>query len=482
MMTLRHISAMLLCATAPTALLAEPVELRSVDGFNCTMVSVEKVNVPAQEVACYGAGCATAIADNDFGLTAAAFQNVVSQTEVAVAGGSDNITISFLTPAFDKVCRIAVGAYVTTGQTDANLIIGSEGEITLDDPATGEEANLRIADFGEPSNAIVTVASPQGDTPQAFASAAEWAQATALPDQMLATRAFAVIAATNIGIDSISMAELAGISAGEITNWSDLGGPDLRILPLQLPTTSSLRNEFIKLVMEPANKSIAGNVLTVADGPGIADSVNQFFGAVSVVEIADTSDNNMLPVSGTCGVPVVLDGFNVISGDYPLVRPLMVSYDSVPETQLTADIFHYATGAVTQGLIAAEGAAVTQSQAAQVRRMEQLLGSSFDGPARLAAAQMFQRLSDAQRLSPAMFKTLAEALAGSDMSGREIMFVGFGTYTNGAQAAFMQFAPDTVATNNLTLSSYGFGGISQATRYEGQVAASGHKRVEIWVK
>jgi hypothetical protein len=529
MITLRKLSATLICAVAPVALFAQDVELRSIDGFisvegeivgfNGSIVSVETsvgpVGVPAAEVICYGAGCVEVIANNDFGLTRAAFQDVVAQTKVAVAGGADDITLSFFTPAFEKFYRIVAGAYVTTGQATANLTIGSAGQITLDDPDTGTQANLRIANFGAPSNAVVTVAALQGEAPQAHAAAADWSLAPALEDQLLATRAFAVIAAPNIEIEAISMSELAAIYAGDITNWADLGGPDLTILPLQLPTTSSLRNEFINLVMDPVDKSIAGNVLTMADGHGISVSVNQFPGAVSVVEVSDASDNNVLAVSGTCGAPVVLNGFNVISGDYPLIRPLMVSFDTVPETQLTADVFDFAAAAVTQGLLAPEGfdsfAAVAQTEDAKNIRINQLLGSSFDDLERLAAAQMFQRLFEAQRLSPtmfggatsgpeagwnrAMFITLAEALSASDMTGREVMFIGFGEDLNGAnaalagsaaaasdmQAAFEQFAPNVVTDNDLTLSSQGFGAISPATCYEGQVAASGHSRVEIWV-
>ncbi|SFR31589.1 ABC-type phosphate transport system, substrate-binding protein [Yoonia tamlensis] len=530
MMTLKSISATLLCMAAPAALFAEPVELRSIDGFisvdgeivgyNGTMVSVEtsvgRVSVPASEVVCYGTGCDEAIASNDFGLTRAAFRDVVTQSEVAVVGGSDDVIVSFLTPMFDKVYRIVVGAYVTTGQPEANLTIGAAGEITLDSSATGAVARLRIADFGEPSNAEVTVASLQGEAPQAFATAADWARAPALPDQYLATRAFAVIAAPNVGIETISMADLAAIYAGDIKNWSELGGPDLAVLPLQLPTTSTVRTEFIKLVMDPAGKAIAGNVLTMSDGISIASSVNQFSGSLSVVELADAAENNILSVSGSCGAPVQLNTFNVISGDYPLVRPLMIRFDETPQTDLTFEVFDFAAGDIAQRLISAEGfdslAAVGQSEDAKNRRLNQLLGATFENDERLAAAQMFQRLFEAQRLSPtmfggatsgpeagwnrAMFKVLADVLATSDMAGREVIFAGFGAHEDGALAAlsgsaaaaadmkeaFLQFAPNVVATNGLVVSSHGFGGISPATCYEGQVAASGHNRVEVWVK
>jgi len=530
MITLKNMTAALLCAVAPTALFAEPVELRSVDGFisvdgeivgyNGTMVSVEtsvgRVSVPASQVVCYGAGCVQVISDNDFGLTNAAFQGVVAEESVAVTGGADEFVVSFTAPIFDTIYRSVVGSYAMTGQSSATVEVGSAGNIAMDSAATNETANIHMAQPGEPSNAVISTVTMRGSADAAYSSATDWATAPALSDQLLGVRAFAVIVAPGVEVDGVSMSELAGIYAGEIKNWSEIGGPDMAILPLQLPMNSTVRTELVKLVMEPAGKTIAGNILTMADGISIASSVNQFAGAISVVGIEDSEDNITLPVSGECDAPVALNAFNVVSGDYPLIRPLMISFDTVPETTLVSDMFDFAASTTAQRLISAEGfdnfSAAGQDEVEKNRRLNRLLGGDFDENERLAAAQMFQRLFEAKRLSPtmiggptsgveggwnrAMFESLSAALAASDMVGKEVMFVGFTDNTNGSeaalaasaaaaaemQAAFMSYAPDVVVGNNLTLSSHGFGGISSATCNDGQVEGASHSRVEIWVQ
>ena len=532
MTPLKNMTAALLCAVAPTALLAEAVELRSIDGFisvdgeivgyNGTMLSVEtsvgRVSVPASQVVCYGAGCIEVIASNDFGLTSDAFQGVVAQEEVAAPqGGADEVTVSFDAPVFDTIYRSVVGAYAMTGQSGSSVEVGATGDIRLENAASNETALIKIAQEGEAANATVGTVSLEAEAPAAYSTPIEWVNAPALGDQLLGLRAFAVIVAPGVELDGISMNELAGIYAGEITNWSEIGGPDMAILPLQLPANSTVRAELVKLVMEPAGKTIAGNVLTMADGISIASSVNQFAGSISVVGVEDAESNVTLPVSGdSCDAPVALSDFNVVSGDYPLIRPLMVSFDDVPQTGLLTDMFAFASGSTAQRLISAEGfanfTAAEQGEAEKNRRLNRLLAGNFDENERLAAAQMFQRLFEAKRLSPtlisgdissaeagwnsAMFANLANALSGSDMAGREVLFVGFTNNTEGSeeslaasadaaaamQAAFRTFAPDVVVGNNLSLSSYGFGGISQATCLDGQVAGGNQSRVEIWVQ
>ncbi|PRY77372.1 periplasmic binding family protein [Yoonia maritima] len=531
MITIKNITAALMCAVAPAALFAEPVELRSIDGFisvdgeivgyNGTMVSVEtsvgRVSVPASQVVCYGAGCDQVISSNDFGLTAAAFQGVVIQNEVAPAGGTDEFVVSFTAPIFDTVYNSVVGAYALTGQSEASIDVNSSGRITMENPASNELATLQVAQAGEPSNAVVSTVALKGSAPASYDAPVDWATATGLSDQLLGVRAFAVIVAPGVDVDGVSMTELAGIYAGEIKNWSELGGPDLPVLPLQLPTNSTVRAELMKLVMEPAGKSIASNVLTMADGISIASSVNQFAGAISIVSVEDADDSITLAVSGECDAPVELSDFNVISGDYPLIRPLMISFDAVPETTLLSGMFDFAAGTTAQRLIAAEGfnnlTAAAQDDTEKNRRLNRLLGGTFEENERLAAAQMFQRLFEAERLSPtmiggttsgveggwnrAMFENLKVAISGSEMAGREVMFVGFtdnamigGDAALSASAAsaeemlgaFMRYAPAAIAANNVTLTSVGFGGISPTTCFDGQVDNANHSRVEIWVQ
>ena len=324
---------------------------------------------------------------------------------------------------------------------------------------------------------------------------------------MLALQSYGVVVAEGVGVTSIAMDDLASIFAGEIDNWSALGGADVRILPLQLPVGSAGRDEIASMLMEPLGKTIASNVLTLADEASIVSSVAQFPGSIAIVSSAAVADKPVVPVAGACGVAVGPDAFSLASGDYPLVRPVMAVFGEPASTTLVRDLFDFgaSNGALT---VAADAGFVdlrTTAQGSQssTERLQAIQSSAPD---------MFALLSGAERLSPtliggaisgaeggwnrAMFQTLSEALASSEYAGREVYFVGFAQSENGEQAAldasvqaandlravFGIFANDTVTSNNLTLSSAGFGAASQATCYDSQVIQDAHTRIEIWVR
>lgn len=520
----------LFCTFAPAALLAQQVELRSSDdfisvegkiiGFNGVMLSVEtsvgQVSVPASEVICFGQGCATTIANNDFGLTEASFDGVVSEFVVAAVDTADDYAIGFASPDLGFLYRTIAGAFAVANQTGTSVELSVAGDIALQNEAGNETARMALAAAGAASDLRVSTVSMRGSAQAAFSDPVGWATARQLPNQLIGMNAFAVVAAPNVGVNAVSMDQLAAIYAGELTNWSQLGGADVTILPLQLPVNSAVRNEMIELVMDPTGKSIAPNVLTMADEAGLAGSVNQFAGSVSVVSIDGAQENNILAVSGTCGVAVAATPFNIASGDYPLVRPIMVTYDRTPSTSLLTELFDFATTNISQNLIEREGFisndGMMQDSAEKNGRLSQLLSATLDDIERPVAAQMFQTLFEAERLSPtvsggassgpesawnrAMLRDLAEMLSDTEYAGKELIFAGFGASESGSeaaiaasaqaasdvQAAFSGFSADVIRASNLSLSSYGFGNVSPATCYDGQVSGPSHSRVEIWVR
>ncbi len=531
----------LLCAAAPAALFAQEVELRSLDGFisvageivnyDGTMLSVSTsvgvVSVPASEVGCYGTGCQDVLANNDFGLDAAAFVEVVTgeskedtQVATATSSGSSNVSadlsVSFGRGNFEDLFGVVAGTYLSEQGTDVDVRETDQGLVVLSRSATGEEATLRPVGVGTAGDINIAITSLTGSAEADFPDVTGWALTGPLTHQMVGLTAFAVIAAPDSGVTSVSLEDIAAIYAGEISNWSALGGADKRILPLQLPENTDLRAEFIATVMEPAGKTIAGNVLTMADEAGIAASVGQFPGSISVVSLDNTGENELLDVAGSCGRAVAPDVFNMISGEYPLIRPIMARYNTLPSNGLTPALLDFASSDAVQTVLQEDGflnySAVQLDPAKNNTRLSAIMSAELSDAAKPAAATMFERLFDAERLSPtliggatsgpesgwnrAMFKTLAETLADDAYAGRNIFFVGLAESSDGDQtaidvsekvasgveAAFSIFAADVIASNNLQLSSYGFGPVAPVACYEGQVAGNTHSRVEIWVR
>ncbi len=523
----------LFCSVAPLALFAQSVELRSSDGFinvtgeivgfNGVMVQVQTtvgvVAVPASEVICFGETCNEVIATNDFGLTATAFERVdaaPAADPAPTAGASDVLSVGFAAPNYAARHRTITGAYAVTNSSATNVELTSVGELSLQNESTGQSAALTIGPSDADADIMIEAVSLGGTAPAQYNTLAGWARGADLSHQLLGLKSFSVMVAPNAGISEISVNDLARIFAGEITNWSQIGGADVSVLPLQLPPNSDIGMEVRRLVMEPAGKEIAANVLTMANEAGVAPSIKQFPGSVSIVTTANADETLVVDVAGTCGITVAPTTFNIIAGDYPLVRPIMATYNTPANTALVAEVFDFASSKIAQGLLEKEGfinhSATMLDTARKNARLSSLLEASFDEAQRAAAAQMFQVLFDAERLSTtmtggvasgpegawnrAMLIDLVDLLESGENNGREIIFVGYGQSSAGSAAAIdasataaagfktllEDVAASTLANGDYTVSSYGFGDVSPATCVDGQVAGSEYTRVEVWIR
>lgn len=551
----RNLSLALLCSAAPQALIAQGVELRSVDGFisvegeivayNGTMLRVSTrlgvVSLPAAEVVCYGAGCVQVLANNDFDLTADSFADIVADLAAAEPAAApaaeatpevapqatvepaapavapqviqDDLSLSFASGGYAGLYRSLTGSFALASDTTSVVALTAEGQVRIDSGDGREQLAVTLVDDAAAADLVLQTTALLGVAPAAYEIPAAWAGETALSHQMLGLRAFAVLVGADTGISAINVADLAAIYAGEVTNWSQLGGADMPILALQLPAVSDARAEFITTVMDPAGKTISADILTMADDAALASAVTDIPGSISVVDLSNAGPSP-LPVAGTCDLPVMPTIYNVISGDYPLIRPVMLRYQNEPQTALVSELFDFATAAVVQDLLARDGfiKQTAQSQSEKYARLNRLLSAPLDPVERGVAVSMFQALFDGERLSPtfiggavsgpegawnrAMLFSLAKQLSAPAYAGREVIFGGIAESVDGPAAAidasmmvasdlaqtFAKFAPAVIASNNLRLTPMGFGGVSRVSCLQGQVDKAVNSRIEIWVK
>ena len=530
MTLLKKISTALLCGVAPTALMAQAVELRSSDGFisvegeitgfNGVMVAIQTtvglMNVPASEVVCYGEGCGEILASNDFGLTADAFADVVDTLEQPLSVVVDEFTVGFAAPSYENLYRTLAGAFAVASQTTSSAEISGNGRLMIENAAGNEIAILSIAENGDPGDIVLAVTSLSDTVGQDYAGPTDWANAPVLTHHMLGMRAFAVVTSADVGVDAITLDQLAAIYAGDITNWSQIDGADLPVMALQLPIDSEVRDELIAVVMEPAGKTIADNVLIMEDEASIADAISGFAGSISVVNTTQAGAAQVMPVAGSCGFAIAPSDFSIASGDYPLIRPVMARFTVPSTTSLIPEFLDFAAADVAQDLLSREGfvghGVIFQAEADKNARLGQLLSPGLDPVERPVAAQMFQALFEAERLTPTMFggavsgpeagwnrammRNLLELLLRPEYADREVIFAGFGESDAGPQdaidqsaraaadllAAFEAFAPALVSGNSVNLTSAGFGAVAPATCYHSQVDSPVRTRVEVWIK
>ncbi len=127
-----------------------------------------------------------------------------------------------------------------------------------------------------------------------------------------------LVFATNdsVAVPTLSKAQLLGIYSGEITNWSELGGPDHEIYVLHREPGSSIRSTLDKQWSDFAGVQSVGS--TVFSTPRVAN----------IIRVKDFTIG-YLPLSSALAdglSPIALDGVDPADKNYPLMSSFYLVY------------------------------------------------------------------------------------------------------------------------------------------------------------
>jgi phosphate transport system substrate-binding protein len=116
-------------------------------------------------------------------------------------------------------------------------------------------------------------------------------------------------------VQELTTEQIRKIYTGEITNWSELGGPDKSIQKMTRDSSSGTFETFHKLVMH--KEDMAGDVETVASNPAMRARVASTDNAIGYVGLAFLDGVKPLVVDGVAPTKKT-----IASGEFPVSRPL----------------------------------------------------------------------------------------------------------------------------------------------------------------
>ncbi len=100
-----------------------------------------------------------------------------------------------------------------------------------------------------------------------------------LTDHLVCVIPFTMIASSDVPITNLTQAELVDIfTTGKYTNWDQLHGPNLRIVPIVRPSTSGTRATFRKYVL--GGRDELSNLVTIGSSQNVVKTVAQTPGAI----------------------------------------------------------------------------------------------------------------------------------------------------------------------------------------------------------
>jgi len=124
-------------------------------------------------------------------------------------------------------------------------------------------------------------------------------EASALVDHIVAKQGWVMVVNSGVtGVTTLTTQQMqdiwscpAGQAAPKITNWKQVGGPDLPIVLVLRPASSGTRATFKKLVLNGVDEC-AGQALTEDSNGAVTTAIGQTAGATSVIGFAYFAANS----------------------------------------------------------------------------------------------------------------------------------------------------------------------------------------------
>ena len=216
-----------------------------------------------------------------------------------------------------------------------------------------EDVSILVSGLGS-SAGIEAVSAGTADIGTSSRDLKEEEAGLGLFDTPVAYDGIAVIVSPENGVDNLSMDQLRLIFAGEIRNWSEVGGADRRIDLVNRDEASGTREAFKKIVMGDTPFDPAAAVLP---GTGqVRDVVARAPGAIGYISLGFVEPRftdvrvKALSIDG-----VEANEENVADGSYPIGRTLHFFTKGKPEGNAKRYIDYVLSEAVQHGVVVDAG-------------------------------------------------------------------------------------------------------------------------------
>ena len=307
----------------------------------------------------------------------------------------------------------------------------------------------------------------------------------------------------------ISTADLARALSGEVSNWAEIGGPDMPLVLHGLPGSSGLQRALSgrlgrNIEAEESYPDLAALAAAVARDPW----------ALAVTGRAVAGQTRILTLTDSCGFPLLPSALAVKAEDYPLALPLHLLTPRRRLPLLAREFLDFLTDPRAQEVIAAQGyvdrAAERQPMTADgLRLINAIQGAGeettladlkrlvdlMDGADRLSFTFRFEDGSSTlDAHSRGTLQDLARLLETDAFGGERLILVGFSDGSGAAnanlalsedraravQAALQAAAPDLPAARLPNVVAFG-----EALPMACDETGAGrrlNRRVELWLQ
>ena len=510
-------TASLLFTIGASALTAQEVTLRSVDGslsmrgiltdFDGENYALEssigQIIMSAQLVICEGEACPDLNIDLD---------------EFTIAGSS---TIGLqLMPAL-----IESFAFDRGGELEVEVISAEQVKYTIFN-ADGEVYSTITLALGNSDDAFAALESGAAFIGLSSRRASEGERnrflrngkgdlTSAEQERILALDGLAIAVHPRNPIQTLSLDQISDIFAGNIRNWREVGGLNTPINVYRREVDAGATRVFTSLVMDPTRRSLARTAIIEGDNAAVANAVASDENGIGLTNVVDQGNAAALSLRSVCDQIASPTDFSIKTEEYPMSRRMFVYTTSAALPEKARELIEYMNSDNAQAVIENTGFMsqnVTNiSLDDQGRRLAHALMTERDRTALELLQEMVAGLLDAERISLTFrFKSgsvdpdnraivdierLATMVRNGDFDGKRLMIIGFADsigainenqrLSQARAESIRDVLVEAVGTENLgsvQFTPFGYGKLSPIGCNETEDGRDTNRRVEIWVR
>ncbi len=148
----------------------------------------------------------------------------------------------------------------------------------------------------------------------------------------------------------VSTVDLARALSGEAKNWADLGGPDMPIVLHALAPDTDMARALAQRLAAPIKPDV-----THPDLRSLAEAVARDPWALAITGRAEVAPARALPLTDSCGFPLLPTPIAVKADDYPLALPLYLATPPRRLPLLAREFLEFLATPAADGAVAGAG-------------------------------------------------------------------------------------------------------------------------------
>lgn len=127
-----------------------------------------------------------------------------------------------------------------------------------------------------------------------------------------------------LGLQALSLRDVARAYRGDVTEWSELGGPAEPISLHLGPDSGGPWQFFVDQFVTLDGGTLSDNVIRHVSSEALTDAIAATRGSLGVVSYGETRSSQALALRDVCGFTAIPQNMTLKTQDYPLTQPLFL--------------------------------------------------------------------------------------------------------------------------------------------------------------